>query len=245
MEHKEYKRINENSDIAILFVHGIVGTPNHFNHFVSLVPQHFSVYNILLDGHGKGVKDFSNTSMKKWEAQIDTAVQELSSTHKEIYIMAHSMGTLLSIEQAVKNKKITKLFLLAAPLRLSLKRKMFTNSLKVHFDKISPDDHEALAAKKCYGIENDKNLFNYIGWIPRFFELFAKIRYTRSIIKDLDTHCTVYQSSKDEMVSKKSIKLLKQNPCILVKELENSGHYYYTQNDFEILLKEFKTMINK
>lgn len=244
MKHKEYVRICDNSNIAILFIHGIVGTPNHFNEFISLIPESISVYNLLLDGHGKGVKDFSKTSMKKWEAQVASVVEELSLTHEKIYIVAHSLGTLLAIDQAIKNKKVCKLFLLAVPLQLSIKPKMPINSLKVYFDKIRTDDYEALAARKCYGIEKDKNLFHYIGWIPRFLELFAKIRQTRQTVNLLNTTCLVYQSGKDEMVSSRSAKFLENNPYISVKKLKNSGHYYYDKEDFDFLITEFKKMLN-
>lgn len=244
MEHREYIRVNDNADVAVLFIHGIVGTPNHFQEFVSLVPQSMSVYNLLLDGHGKGVQDFSKTSMKKWEMQIATVVDNLSLTHKEIYIVAHSLGTLLAMEQAIKNEKISKLFLLAAPLKLSLKPKMISNSLKVYFNKIRPDDYEALAAKNCYGIEQDKNPFKYIGWIPRFLELFAKIRQTRQIVNSINTTCLVYQSEKDEMVSKCSKKCFENNPSILVSELKRSSHYYYDKEDFDFLMTEFIKMLN-
>lgn len=243
MEHKEIVRVCENANTAILFIHGIVGTPNHFNEFVSLVPKSFSVYNLLLDGHGKGVKDFSKTSMKKWEAQVTSVVEKLSLTHEKIYIVAHSLGTLLAIGQAIKNKKVSNLFLLAVPLKLSLKPKMVSISLKVYFDKIHSDDHKALAAKKCYGIGKDKNPFHYIGWIPRFIELFVKIRQTRKLIKSINTPCSVYQSKDDEMVSNKSIKYLNENSCISINELENSGHYYYPKEDFEFLITEFKKML--
>ena len=244
MEHKEYVRICDNSNIVILFIHGIVGTPNHFNEFVSLVPESFSVYNLLLDGHGKSVKDFSKTSMKKWEAQVASVVDELSLTHEKIYIVAHSLGTLLAIDQAIKNKKVCKLFLLAVPLRLSIKPKMPINSLKVYFDKIRSDDYEALAAKKCYGIEKDKNPFHYIGWIPRFLELFAKIRRTRQTVKLLNTICLVYQSEKDEMVSSRSAKYFENKPNVLVNKLKKSGHYYYDKEDFDFLITEFKKILN-
>ena len=60
MEHKEYKRIIPEARAAILFVHGIVGTPNHFAEFVSRVPEKISVYNILLDGHGGGASGLRN-----------------------------------------------------------------------------------------------------------------------------------------------------------------------------------------
>ncbi len=245
MEHKEYIRIRDNSTTAILFIHGIVGTPNHFNEFISLTPKTFSVYNILLDGHGKGVKDFSKTSMKKWETQVASIVEKLSTTHQKIYVVAHSLGTLLAIDQAIKNKTVCKLFLLAVPLRLSIKPKMPINSLKVYFDKISPNDCEALAAKNCYGIGKDRNPFNYIGWIPRFLELFSKIRQTRKAINMLNTPCLVYQSKKDEMVSKKSEKYLKQNSCITINALKYSGHYYYDKADWNFLITEFTKMVNE
>ena len=244
MEHKEYRRICGNSSTAVLFIHGIVGTPNHFNELVSLVPEYISVLNLLLDGHGKGPKDFSKTSMAKWETQVAAAVEELSLTHDKIYIVAHSLGTLLAIEQAIINQKVCKLFLLAVPLRLSLKPKMAINAGKVYFGKIRPDDYEALAAEKCYGIGRDNNIFNYIGWIPRFMELFSKIRQIRKMIGLLKTACSVYQSGEDEMVSKRSKKYLENYPNISVNELKKSGHYYYEEKDFAFLMAEFKEMLN-
>ena len=245
MEHKEYIHIQKNATTAILFIHGIVGTPNHFRDFISLIPTTFSVYNVLLDGHGKAVKDFSKTSMKTWETQIASVVAKLSATHQRIYIVAHSLGSLLAIEQAIKNEAVCKLFLLAVPLRLAIKPKVPINSLKVYFDKINPYDFEALAAKKCYGIDNDKNIFHYIGWIPRFLELFSKIRRTRKIINMLNTPCMVYQSQKDEMVSQKSAKYLKQNSCVTIQTLKYSGHYYYDKLDWAFLMNEFTKIINE
>ena len=150
----------------------------------------------------------------------------------------------MAIDQAIKNQKVCKLFLLAVPLRLWLKPKMAINSLKVYFDKIKPDNFEALAAKKCYGIDKDKNPFHYICWIPRFLELFAKIRQTRRTVNLLNTTCLVYQSEKDEMVSRPSAKALENNPNILVKKLKNSGHYYYDKEDFDFLITEFKKILN-
>jgi len=241
--HKEFKRIVGNSDKAILFVHGIVGTPNHFKDFLPYVPKDISVYNILLDGHGKGVKDFSKTSMKKWEKQVTEAVEELEQDHKEIYIVAHSLGCLLAIEQAVCHSKVTKLFMLAVPLKLRLKPKMFINSLKVYFDKINPENKEVVAAKECYGIENEKNPFLYLGWIPRFLELFSKIRKTRKIMGDITIPCVACQSSNDEMVSKKARSMLENNSMISVIDLINSGHYYYEEKDIFLMKKIFMEFI--
>lgn len=239
MKHIEYKRIKENADTALLFVHGIAGTPNHFNIFMPYVPDNVSVYNMLLDGHGKSVRHFSNTSMPKWEKQVNAAVEELCLTHSNIFIIAHSMGTLFAVEQAIKNKKIKKLFLLASPLKLFLKPQMFQNSLKVYFNKINPSDPVAIAAKNCYGIDKDKNIFNYFGWIPRYIELFKKIKQTRKSLCNLSTDTVVFQSQHDELVSLSSINYLNDNPHVTVNILKNSTHYFYSEDDKSVLIKAF------
>ena len=245
MEHKEYKRINPGARAAILFVHGIVGTPNHFADFVSLVPENVSVYNVLLDGHGGSVRDFSNTSMQKWEAQVRDAVDELTLSHTEVYIVAHSMGTLFAIDRAIENEAVKGLFLLAVPLVISPKPRMVSNLCKVYFDKIKPDDVVALAAKRCYGIAQDKNPFHYFDWLPRYLELFAKAKETRRKMQLLQTPCVAYQSAKDELVSHKSAQRLAKNEKILVVELKNSGHYYYAPDDLAFLLRAFENFMKK
>lgn len=243
MKHEEYKRICEQSDSAILFIHGIVGTPNHFLKLLPMVPDSVSVYNMLLDGHGKSARDFSRTSMKKWVAQVEAAVNELAKSHRKIYIVGHSMGTLLAIEQAIKNESIAALFLMNVPLKIRLKAKWFATTMKIHFDRIKPEDHVALAAKGCYGIANDRNIFHYFGWIPRIFELFSKIRQIRRSLCNLKTPCTAFQAHNDELVATSSIKLLKQNPHISVGELTDSGHYYQDEADFKKLSESFRLFV--
>ena len=245
MIHTEHKRINPKARAAVLFVHGIVGTPNHFAEFVSRVPEGMSVHNLLLDGHGGSVRDFSHTSMQKWEEQVKNAVDELCTTHSEIYIVAHSMGTLFAIDRAIENESVKGLFLLAVPLKIAPKLRMISNLCKVYFDKIRPDDEVALAAKRCYGIAQDKNPFHYFGWVPRYLELFSKARKSRKRIQELKTPCRVYQSARDELVSGASEKWLLKNENVSVTSLENSGHYYYTQNDFSFLLNDFENFLDR
>ncbi len=245
MEHKAYKRINPDAMAAVLFVHGIVGTPNHFAEFVERVPDGISVWNILLDGHGGSVRDFSHTSMQKWEAQVRDAVDELTLSHTAVYIVAHSMGTLFAIDRAIENEKVKGLFLLAVPLKIAPKPRMVSNLCKVYFDKIKPDDEVALAAKRCYGIAQDKNPFHYFGWLPRYLELFAKAKETKKRLPLLKTSTVVYQSARDELVSISSVKELQKNKSISIVELKNSGHYYYEQNDFVFLLNEFEKFIGQ
>lgn len=244
--HKEYKYIVGGADTAVLFIHGILGTPNHFKDFIQLVPEEYSIHNLLLDGHGKGVKEFSHTSMNSWKNQVETAANDLLKNHKQIIIVAHSMGTLFALQQAYKRpQEIEGLFLLAAPLKLRIKSKMFLNSAKLYFNRIKPDDIEGNAYKNACGITQDKKLWLYLGWIPRFLELFKEIRFTRTLLKDISVPCFIFQSKNDEMVSRKSIDFMKANPAIKFDVLKKSSHHYYFESDYDILLKKFNDIFTK
>lgn len=240
MEHREYKKIREAAEAAVLCIHGIVGTPNHFQMLLPLIPEEVSLWNLLLDGHGKGVRDFARTSMKVWQTQVQEAVDELAKTHKRIYIVAHSMGTLFAIEQAVRCQRIAGLFLLAVPIKLFLKPAMLRAPLKILFGKTDPDDKMTIAAQNCCGVKVEKNIFLYFSWIPRMVELLRKIRATRKLLPLVKTPCNIYQSAKDEVVSGGSVKYLRRYPQLKVAELERSGHYYYEEEDKAFLLEEFE-----
>lgn len=243
MVHKEYIRIVPDSETAVLFIHGIAGTPNHFEKFIKLVPENYSIYNILLDGHGRKTADFSHTSMEKWEKQVEKTTEELLKTHKRIYITAHSMGTLFAIERALKNIRIEKLFLLAVPIKLFIKPGAIISSLKIYLDKVPENDTKTSAMKNCCGIELSKNPFAYLGWILRFLELFGKISEIRKIISGIKTDCRIFQSKHDELVSGKSVGYLRRKTNASVTVLEKSGHYYYNEEDFNYLQDEFKKFI--
>lgn len=241
--HSQYRRMVPGASKALLFVHGILGTPRHFDALVALVPEDTSVFNLLLDGHGKGVRDFSRTSMAKWEAQVREAVWELARTHERIYVVAHSMGCLLTMEAALREPKIAGMFLLAAPLKLFLRPQMVTNSMKVYLDRVAPDDGPGMAAKGCCGITHSRNFLLYLGWVPRFLELFRKIRDTRNLLPDLAIPCFACQSAKDEMVSIRSSEILQSNPHISVTDLPHSGHFYYPAEDQDLLMQAFSEFI--
>lgn len=245
MEHKCYKKIVPGADTAVLLIHGILGTPNHFRPILPLIPQGYSVYNLLLHGHGADVRDFSRSSMTKWEKQVSSAVEELSASHKNIYIAAHSMGTLLAIEQAAKCPKIKGLFLLAIPIKIHLKWQMVKNCAKVYLNRISEDDILAQATKDSCSIKLCNNPFLYLGWIPRYLELFGKINRTRYLLPLLSTPCYTYQSHYDEMVSRKATEYLRTHSQMIVTEFKDSTHFYYSPADLAFLQVSFSDFIEQ
>lgn len=246
MLHKPLVREIAGSDTVILFIHGILGTPDHFRDLIPLVPVSWSIHNILLDGHGKTVDDFSKTSMKKWKRQVSDTMKDLAERYENILITAHSMGTLFALSESIKYEgKVKGLFLLAVPLKLFLKPSASVNSLKVILDRVSEDDPAAMAARDAYSLIPSKKLWAYGGWIPRYLELFKEIRATRNRLSLVQVPCFVFQSEKDEMVSMGAVTYLKANPRIEITVLRRSRHFFYDDDDYAYLLECFKLFIER
>ncbi len=230
---------------ALLFIHGIVGTPAHFTRFLPFVPKEYTAVNLVLDGHGGSVRDFSKTSMKKWRAQVQKAVEDLLETHEQLILVGHSMGTLFAIRQATERpERIKGLFLLASPLSVCPRIGSFKNSMLTCLG-IKTDDPIANAAKEAYGIEPDRRLWRYLGWIPRYLELFSEIRKTRPPARKISVPCVVVQSCRDEVVGPRAASYFEGNQNVELVRLPNSGHYYYHPADWGVLQTKFTDFLEK
>ena len=242
---QEYTKIVPNSKSAILFIHGILGSPEHFSAFLPIIPENISVKNLLLDGHGKASRDFAETSMKKWKKQIREALAELAEQHDSILIAAHSMGTLLAIGAAAEFPQVKSLFLLASPLKIRVKLLAVRNSLKVFFGKVSEDDPFAAATRNASSVPIPKNPFALIGWIPRYIELFRESAGIRKSLAQFNIPCSVFQSAHDELVSARSCRYLRDHPMIRLSILEDSYHFYYAPNDLSKILSAFSEELKR
>lgn len=229
---------------AILFIHGILETPCFFEPFFPLVPADWAVYSVLLKGHNGIPKDFSAASMSQWKAQVRRAVERLTAKYDKVVIAAHSMGTLFAIQEAMK-APVTALFLMNVPLKIELKPILWKTVWSIYTDRIDPDDKITLSSKHSYGIEHDQNPLHYIGWIPRYFELFAEVRRTRLPAENFKVPAYAYFSQNDEMVSLKSAKYLKKNPRVIVDLLRTSWHHYYSPNDLRLMQRDFSNMMKR
>ena len=237
MAHEPFIREVPGSRRAVVMIHGILGTPDHFRGFIPLVPEDWSVYNILLDGHGKGVEDFSRSSMKKWKAQVSSLLDDVLARYDKVILVAHSMGTLFSIQETVgRPEKIESLFLLQTPLRPWLKVRYACYATLMPFGIVP---RAAVDMSRGTSITTSPLLWKYFGWLPRFLELFYECYKTRKLLGSIQIPCRIYQCRKDEMVSTRTCRDLKKHPHLQVTVLPDSGHFAYHGADWELLKKEF------
>jgi len=249
MIHEEYVRIVPGADTAVLFIHGIAGTPNHFRDLiplVDLVPEDYSIYNVLLDGHGKTVDDLAKTSMKKWHAQIWGIFDELAAKHKQVILVGHSMGTLFCIQLAIEHPdKIPFLFLLAVPFRPGIRFTTIRNLLFLVFGKLREDLPLEAATIKVCGVETTRKLWKYLKWFPRFLELFREICRTERLLGNLTVTCTAYQSQRDELVANRTRKVLEKSGVMMVHNLLHSTHFYYHPDDQITVRADYEKQIKE
>ena len=121
----------------------------------------------------------------------------------------------------------------------------FRISWKVFWGDIRPDDKWTLAAQRVYGIERDPHVLRYLGWIPRYLELFSEIKRTRETAHRLTVPCQVYLSVQDEMVSLKGRKVLEGNPYVTLTILHESGHFYYSPEAQRQLREDFCMLVGR
>ena len=239
--HLEYVRKKSGSNTVVLFVHGILGTPNHFKQMTEAVPEDWSVFNMLLKGHGGTVDSFAASGMKEWKNQVSCQVDALAAEYDHIIIVAHSMGTLFAMEAGLRVPAVDALYLLNVPLKVYLHPRITVDALKVIFEKVGPKDKTAAAMQKAYSITPDRRLWKYIKWAPNYLALLLEIRRVRRKAGSIKIPCKVYQSRCDELVRKSAAQYFEHNENVNVSVLEQSGHFYYEPSDMACLVKDFKS----
>lgn len=244
MKHQEYRKIVPGAEMAVLMIHGIVGTPHHFDNLLPLIPENWSVVNLLLEGHGQGAAEFGAASMDRWKAQVSRELDALLAFHEKVLIVGHSMGTLFAIQSAIDcPDRVAGLFLQAVPLRPYVHPKMTLASARLLFDVGVEEDPLARALEQDSGVNVDWRLWEYVLWPVRFVELLAECERIRHILPQLKVRTVALQSCKDELVSDLSIRDLEKNENIRVIRMENSGHFGYEGEDREKLLRYFRETV--
>ena len=236
--HREYKRIVPGAKKAVLFVHGIVSTPRFFDEYIAVLPEEVSVHSVLLPGHGGDVREFGRHSAGEWEAHVRAALEELRASHERVYIMAHSLGPLLSIREAVRDDtRIAGMLLLCVPLRIWVKPSGMLSKLGKGVGLSREED-----LHRYYGIRQDWRFWRYVRWIPRYLELFAISRAVRREIHLLKVQSCVFMAEKDELVSLRSTKCIADHRAITLRYLPGSDHNRYAPEDKAALQEALRTL---
>jgi len=249
MAHEEKIRIIPGAKTAVLFMHGIAGTPDHFRTLLpleDLIPESWSVCNLLMPGHGGQPEDFSHSSLQKWEAYCRNWFTQLCSTHEQVVLVGHSMGTLFAMRMALEcPEKVPFLFLIEVPLRVGVKLFGVCNLIRFAFGKLNLTDPVQEAVSRVCSITPTWKVWRYIGWLPRLVELIRAMHDTARYVPQLRVDTVAYQAKRDELVSDRSRKILMASGNIDVRLLEKSTHFYYHPEEILSIRDNFSERIER
>lgn len=243
IDHRPFTKTGSGRN-AVLLIHGIAGSPGHFRDLIPVIPETYSIYNILLDGHSGAAENLSRSSMAKWKQQVKTILQELFAKHDKVVIVAHSMGTLFAIQAAIEHpERIPRLFLLAVPTRPWVRFSTWCTCLRIAFGKLDKPSDRAMRGETA--LELTPKLWNYLGWTPRMIELLTECSRVRKLLPRLSVPTQAYQSQIDELVSVRSCRDLEQCPYIVQTLLTGSGHFVYGPEDAAFLQNQLRKMLKE
>lgn len=246
MDHNPYIRDIPGSPVAVLMIHGIAGTPAHFRDLLPLIPESWTVHNIVLDGHGGSVADFAASTMDAWRSQALGEAECLLARHEKLILIAHSMGTLFSIQAAIRHPdRVPFLFLLNVPTRPWVRFSTMLTSLRVSGGNLRKNDTAGWAMNNATCIRLERGIWKYAGWIPRLVELLGEIARTRKLLPRLQVPALAFQSRVDELVSFSSCRDLANHPCIHMTVLDDSGHFQYGPEDIRRLQAALRQQIER
>ncbi len=247
MTHEEYIREPNGAEVAVLCVHGILGSPRHFDMLVDLIPEDYAVYCVVLPGHAGEAVDFARSSLLEWESLVKSRIEELRSRYGRIYLVGHSLGTLLLLGELFRSEKgIAGAFLMAVPLTPFVAPTTLRHAPPTAFGmKARRGSGISHAWRAAYSVKPNKNLFRYATYLPRFIDLFRKIAKVRRALPEYTPAVPVMavQSYHDELVSRGSIRLLRRYAAIDTRVLKSSRHFYYPCGDEQFLRSYFAELL--
>lgn len=244
-KEKAIYKHHQGSKQVIIFIHGIIEGPKQFRRLAQIAYElGYSINILLLPGHGGNGRFFARTSYKQWVSHVTRQIKKMKTKYDEVILVGHSMGALLTIcEMVAHDEKIKSAVLIDPPIKIHLWPRVIEGAIKIGLGKIKPWERYTLAEYHAISVGKASNL-DYLGWVIRYCELFALIRYAKKQIHKIRRPLLLIFAQKDEFVSLKSKKYFKNNDAVIQEViLKDSGHFCYNHCDLLRVEKLFKNFI--
>ena len=203
--HRDYKYLPEDAETAVLFVHGICGSPRVFGELMTFAAAAgCAVSAPLLPGHGSSSQEFAVFGRNDWQRRAAREAGALRDRYKRLVLVGHSMGGLLTLPQAAQNGA-DGLLLINTPMMIHITRSQLSMAAST-FLKLGGDaetDEKKNAYDSTFAVRLD-NPVTALMWMPQIRDLFMLMLDARGLLGGIDCKTVVAQSKNDETVDPKS-----------------------------------------
>ncbi len=101
-----FELTNENSDKAILLIHGLTDSPYSYHDLTQFFYQQgFTVRTLLLPGHATAPSDLLDVSYQQWQQASQYAIERTLKDFEQVYLGGFSTGGALIFDYLMQQKK--------------------------------------------------------------------------------------------------------------------------------------------
>lgn len=227
-------------NIKLLFIHGAGGTRSKWR---SLRFPSSSLYEVIdLPAHGENEYNIIS-SIQDYAAYIDQSIQE------DTIVVGHSMGGLIAIELAARNKKVKGLVLAASFYELPVHPKILDKLADGEF----PDSlfYASYSNEVCATLlEEERKELSLVPIEITHADFQACNEYSegREVLSSLKIPVCAILGSQDKLLPRGAGDLLRKiKPDMHISEIEGSGHYVMLEKEeeFQIALNKFVEIVEK
>lgn len=234
---KDYTHEGTNEKIVV-FIHGIYSCPAQFEMFYPLLKDKgYSIYALLLQGHGNDLSKLIRVNYRDWEQQVDHLLHDLSKKYDNIYVIGHSMGGLLSLD--TKDEYLTKRILIAPAVCVKMTWRYLRLGILINNQKIK-DSFIEDSRRRC-GVIFPKSMIKKIMMIFSFWQLLRLKHYVHIKLKHIHKPLLIIQSYNDECVKTTTAKRIIRNVSSEEKYvlwLKQSHHGLFEPKEEQLMLKK-------
>lgn len=245
IKRNEDLHIRKSKQHVVAFIHGIFSSPTQYADLIErFIQLDYSIYAIALQPHSEDPKEYLKLHKDSWIEQVNETLDLLLKKYKNVYIVSHSLGGLLSIEYEHINQ-IKKLVLWAP----ALKPKVTFKSIQIGLTNMNkPQSDDYLELCRTRGSVTLQNVAERALLLKPTLHLMYNVRNARKKLKDVHIPTLCIVSKKDESVQFSTGRLAeKKMDCseFSLLELEHSYHNAFSNEEEDIAYSEIIEFITE
>ncbi len=244
-KHQAFTCGTPGSDPAIVYIHGILGSPVEFRRIAdALQPLNFYCQSLLLPGHGGSGYEFAVSQPYTWQAHVNQTLSELQKSYSKIILVGHSLGGLLALNASLQ-VPVNGIILLNTPIKTRITWRQISLSMRVLFSSANTHDPLISTYRDSFSV-GIKDWWSLPLWIPRLLDIRRIAKLTLSILSEVTVPVMIFQSRQDETVNPDSAELLKKllGSTISLTYLHQSTHAYFEHEEFNQIIIGIKRLID-
>ena len=209
--------------MTVVLIHGFTGSPPEMQPLAEAFnAEGYGVQVPLLVGHGTTLSDLMEVHPQQWIDPLDALITRLLSEGQKVVLAGLSLGSILSLQLALRYPQIKALLLYSPPVRSGDPRRFlapflirFTQSLP----KQASDFFDPIAAERLWSYDRYP-----VATSARVLDLISR---TRKQLNEVQQPLLAIASRRDKVISLSGIELLMRTVQSSPRELhwlERSGH---------------------